>query len=135
MVKVMLRWDRIVDVVTIVWLFFFVLGSIRADLESLCDTINLSLLPIFIADLILKYKRVGKIKTFLRHHWFDILITIPYFRFLRSLRILRISRVIKTARTVKVVKGYKTIWIIKEILKFIRAFKKLKRLLKSIAVS
>ena len=126
MVKVMLRWDRIVDVVTIVWLFFFVLGSVRADLESLCDTINLSLLPIFIADLILKYRRVGKIKTFLRHYWFDILITIPYFRFLRSLRILRIS---------KVVKGYKTIWIIKETLKLIRAFKKLKRLLKSIATS
>jgi len=131
MAREMLRWDRIVDVIAIIWLFFFILGSIRADLESLCDTINLSLLPVFVADLVLKYRRVGKVKTFLKYYWFNILTIIPYFRFSRSLRILGFSRAIRIVRAVKSVEGYKVTQVVKGILKLIRVFKKSKRELTS----
>ena len=129
-----LQWDSFVDFVTVVWLFFFALGFIRPDLGSLCDTVNLGLLPVFIADLAFKYKKVGDLKIFIRHHWFDILIAVPYFRFLRALRILRAARVIKTAKIAKggkVTKSAKsTSWIMKKTLKIVKAIKKLKRIFK-----
>lgn len=56
-------------------------------------------------------------RTFLKYHWFDVLITIPYFRFLRALRMLRVSRIVVTARVAR---------IARETLRFTRAFKKLK---------
>lgn len=118
-----LRWDSIVDLVTIVWLFFFALGLIRPDLGDLCDGVNLALLPVFVADLVFKYKGVKSLKTFLKYHWFDVLITIPYFRFLRALRILRVSRIVGTARAARMAR---------EMLRFTRAFKKLKSILKGV---
>lgn len=122
-----LWWDYIVDLITITWLFFFVLGFIRSDLENLCDIINLSLLPVFVTDLVLKYREVKSLRIFLRYYWFDILITIPYFRFLRAFRILKISRAVRTVKTVKIAKGSGVTRTIRKILKVIKAVKKLKK--------
>jgi len=133
-------WDKLVDVVTIVWLFFFVLGFFSPSLESLCSVINLGLLPIFIADLVVRYKRVGSVKRFLRYHWFDILITIPYFRFLRALRILRAiraARILKASRTLKsgkaIIAAKTTLYALRKVGKLVKAIKKVKRVMKYIA--
>ncbi len=124
-------WNVFVDLVTVVWLFFFILGFVEPSLEELCGNINLGLLPIFVLDLVVRYRRVGNLKLFLRHHWFDIIIVIPYFRFLRVLRILRAARVARTVKAAKAVKTMKLeVKYLASIEKWVKAVKKAKRILK-----
>ncbi len=137
-----MSWDRFVDVVTIIWLLFFALGSFNPGLETLCSTINLSLLPVFIADLIIKYKRVGNAKYFLKHHWLDILTAIPYFRFLRVFRIVRAVRAVRGLKASKTLKSGKAViaaktmlYTLKKAEKIVKALKKAKRLVKYIKTS
>ena len=56
--------------------------------------INLSLLPVFIADLYVGYMRVGDLRTFLRKRWLDVLAAVP---FLRVLRVARAARILRLA--------------------------------------
>ena len=37
---------------------------------------------VFLVDVIFKYRAIGNWKIFLRKHWFDILLLIPFFRIL-----------------------------------------------------
>ena len=96
-------WDRFVDIVTFLWLGLFALDIAMA--YSALEDILFWCLAIYGMDLVVKYRRVGSFKLFLRHHWVSILMTVPYFRVLRLVRLFRLLRVMRAA---KVVPGLKS---------------------------
>jgi hypothetical protein len=60
------------------------------------DGIGLGLLSIFVADLGVTYYRANEPPLrFLRHHWLDVLLVIPYFRIFRVLRVVRLLRLLR----------------------------------------
>jgi len=122
-----LRWDRFVDLVTIVWLGVFVVGELLSEYGPVCDCINLALLPVFAADLMVRYRRVGNLRKFLRKHWLDILIVIPYFRFLR---LIRLAKVVKATKITKPVKTVNPQTVLKKLMKYVKFFKKILRFMK-----
>ena len=89
-------WDRFVDCITVIWLVVFFTGI--ANPGIIPDGVEPGLLSVFVVDLLVKYRRVGKLRTFIRRHWSDILMVIPYFRILRLLRVIRIIRAAKIAK-------------------------------------
>lgn len=110
-----MKWDRFVDLISVVWVGIFILGQIYSRWRYMCDNINIFLLSIFVADLVVKYRKVHNWKVFLKRHWWDILIVIPYFRIFRVLKSLRILRVLRIGRSVKVVKTTKAIKGVKSV--------------------
>lgn len=62
------------------------------------DTFSWIIWGIFAIDVYLKYRASENWKYFLRHHWFDILLLIPFFRILRLLRLLRLVKTLKLLR-------------------------------------
>ena len=93
-------WDRFVDGVTVIWLTIFFVGI--ANPGVIPGGVELGLLSVFVADLFVKYRRVGKFRTFIRRHWSDILMVIPYFRIFRVLRLIRLLRILRVARIARV---------------------------------
>jgi voltage-gated potassium channel len=96
-------WVIFVDVVTINWLVVFAVGVFTSNevTADRCEFITLLLLPVFVIDLFVLLKRADNFRSFIKQHWFDILIVIPYFRVFRLLkfaRVLRALRLIKLAR-------------------------------------
>ncbi len=88
-----LKWDYFVDIATVVWLALFVLGY--TNQLAVPDLILQTMLAIFVADLVVKYRREGNLKSFLRHRWIDILLVIPWFRAFRFLRFIRMFRLLR----------------------------------------
>ena len=89
------RWRLFVDIATVVWLLLFVLMLLPGEqFEGLgVRTVSLALLAVFVADLGVTYHRSGERPThFLRTHWLDVLLVIPYFRIFRILRVGRALR-------------------------------------------
>ena len=135
-------WDEFVDLVTVVWLFVFVIGLVYPDYSSVTDTINLGLLPVFIADLYVGYRRTGDLRTYIRKKWLDILLVIPFLRILRIIRIIRVVKTVKAVKTMsKTTKIIKTTNTIKTqslttkasyIEKTIKFYKKTKRIIKKL---
>ena len=120
------QWRLLVDVTTVVWLVVFALSlAPGSPLDSrIANRIGIGLLGIFVADLGVTYWRAGETPvSFVRHHWFDVLLVIPYFRVLRMLRILRFLRLLRSARILR-------LW--KIVLSSVRASKKLGRTLEMV---
>jgi len=96
-----LTWSGFVDVITIIWLVIFIL--IFFDLETpmnlLLEYTLLSFLLIFILDLFILYKRAENYKMFMKKHWFDILMVIPFFRILRIVRVFKLLKVTKSVKS------------------------------------
>ncbi len=90
-----LRWDYFVDIATVVWLTLFVLGY--TNQLAVPDLIIQSMLAIFVADLVVKYRREGNLKSFLRHRWTDIVLVMPWFRVFRLLTFIRMLRLPRIA--------------------------------------
>ena len=90
-------WIRIVDAVTVVWLSAFITGwfSSSALVQSRCTLVTLWLLPVFVCDLIVLFRKEDDFKTFIRKRWFDVLLVIPYFRVFRIFRMARVLKVLK----------------------------------------
>ena len=95
-------WDRFVDTVTYAWLGVFAAQFVVSN--PVLDSFLIWSLPIYVADLGVKYKRVGNFRTFLRQHWVSILLTIPWLRVLRILRFLRLLRLMRAGRIVRILK-------------------------------
>ena len=68
------------------------------------DSFLIWTLPIYVADLGVKYKRVGNFRTFLRQHWVSIILTIPWLRALKILRFLRLLRLMRAGRVARILK-------------------------------
>ena len=90
-----LKWDYFVDIATAVWLALFLLRY--TNQVPAPDLILQTMLAIFVADLVVKYRREGNLKSFLRHRWIDILLVIPWFRAFRFLKFIRMLRLLRTA--------------------------------------
>lgn len=93
-------WDRLVDLVTVIWLGMFFAniaspGLIPASLE-------IGLLSVFVADLVVKARTAPNLRTFVRTRWTDILMVVPYFRVLRILRLTRLLRLLRATRVARV---------------------------------
>lgn len=99
------KWTRLVDAITVFWLAVFVLGFFTSPgIARVCNILNIAILAVFAADLVLTYKDSDNRRTFLKRHWLDVLMIIPYFRIFRILRIARLLRVAKVVRVAKVAK-------------------------------
>jgi voltage-gated potassium channel len=106
------NWAIFVDVVTINWLVVFAVGLFTSNevTADQCEFITLLLLPVFVIDLFILLKRADNYQTFIKQHWFDILIVIPYFRVFRLLKfakVLRALRLIKFARLLGITRAVK----------------------------
>jgi len=91
-------WDRLVDVVTFVWLGVFA-AEFLAPFDG-SGMLLLLLLLVYVVDLGVQYRRVGNLRRFLKTHWLTILMVIPYFRVLRLLRLFRLLRAMRAVRVV-----------------------------------
>ncbi len=95
------RWDRFIDGVTLLWLGVF-LANLVTSLGAIAVVILLSLMVIYVADLVVQYRRVGRISLFLRKHWLTILMIIPYVRVLRLVRLVRAMRTLRVLRLMRI---------------------------------
>jgi hypothetical protein len=64
----------------------------------LLDYFLLTLLLIFIIDLFYLYRMCDNYRHFFKKHWFDILMTAPFFRVLRLLRAFKLLRITKSIK-------------------------------------
>ena len=109
----MRHWTTVVDLSTVAWFCIFVVGfmAFDADLVGLEPLIkipesyqtvwivaNWSIWGVFAVDVWFKYCRVRSPREFVRRHWFDLLLLIPFFRVLAILRVLRLLRMLRLAR-------------------------------------
>ena len=97
-------WDALVDAATVVWLSAFTVGMMYEKYSGVTDTINLSLLPVFVADLYVGYRRMGNFRKFLRERWLDVLAVIPFLMVIRAARILRLARARRVEKALKALK-------------------------------
>lgn len=95
-----LTWSRFVDIITIVWFVVFILTFFDFDkfFTKILDYTALFLLFIFILDLVFLYKKSDSSRSFLKYHWFDIIMVIPFFRILRIFRVFRLLKVGKSIK-------------------------------------
>ena len=104
-------WARYVDITTVVWLVIFFIGLLAFDsdlfgydeplilvpqeMQGAWDILSWIIWGVFVIDVYFKYKAIGNWRIFLRKHWFDLLLLIPFFRILRILRLLRLLKMLK----------------------------------------
>lgn len=96
------RWNHVVDLSTVAWFCIFVVGFMAFDadlvgLEPLIEipesyqtawnVVNWSIWGVFAVDVWFKYRRIRSPREFVRRHWFDLLLLIPFFRVLAILRV------------------------------------------------
>ena len=89
------QWRIVVDVATVIWLVIFAYSFAPGAPwgNATIEGIGLGLLGIFVADLgVTSYRANEPPLRFLRHHWLDVLLVIPYFRIFRVLRVVRLLR-------------------------------------------
>jgi len=109
--KLDIYWKIFVDIITIVWIFSFLMGLI-IDFEDTSFLHNLSYLiyVFFLIDILFTLIRYKSINLFFKENWLDILTIIPIFRLIRFLRFFRIAKfrgLIKLIlKSKKVKKGY-----------------------------
>ena len=109
-----LSWSRFVDFVTIIWLVIFILSFFTSpSTEETLRTINIAILSVFVIDLGVLYWKIRSPSIFIKKHWIDILMVIPYFRIFRIARILRLVRFVRIAKSIKVIKMSKAMKVSK----------------------
>jgi len=107
-------WAHSVNGTTVIWLVIFFVGlfAFDSDLfgfeEPLIDfpeewqlyweILSWIIWLVFALDVYFKYRSSENWKIFLKKHWFDIILLIPFFRILRVLRLLRLLKTLKFAR-------------------------------------
>ena len=113
------KWTALVDLITIFWLALFITGLISTNeiIKERCGLATLCLLPVFVLDLVVLFRKEDNFKTFLKKRWFDVLLVIPYFRVFRLFRMARLLKVLKLLK-------------LKKFLNFTRFSKKSKRVTK-----
>ncbi|MDE1863563.1 MAG: hypothetical protein KGI33_11715 [Thaumarchaeota archaeon] len=107
------NWDKAVDGITVLWFGNFFVGffsfdaglfglntviNIPKDWQPSWDIISWAVWVVFIVDICFKYKTSENCKIFLKKHWFDILLLIPFFRVIRLVRLLRLLKTLKFAK-------------------------------------
>lgn len=100
-------WNLFVDAMSLVWIVAFSTSLLAYDARLITmdpailyvtDAITIFAMPVFIADLMLKYHRSEHSKVFFKKHWLDILFVVPYFRMLRALSMVRIVGLVRLGK-------------------------------------
>lgn len=117
----LINWPRVVDAATIAWLAVFVIGFLAFDadlvgleplvaipghVEPVWDAINWAIWGVFAVDVFYKYRQSENAKAFLKNHWIDLVLLVPFFRILLLFRIARLLRLIRVLRTLEVVSEF-----------------------------
>ncbi len=68
--------------VVIIITFFF--KDIAHAYEHWIEIADITIISLFVIDLIFKFIRVRKVKTFIRSYWLDIIAVFPFYLFLRA---------------------------------------------------
>ena len=108
------RWIQSVNIVTIGWVVFFLVGLLAFDsdlfgfkdpllqlpdtLAYYWDILSWIIWSVFAFDVFLKYRVSENWKIFLKKHWFDIVLLVPFFRLFRVFRLLRLLKTMKFAK-------------------------------------
>ncbi|MCK4420481.1 hypothetical protein KAW48_01690 [candidate division WOR-3 bacterium] len=102
------KWSKFVDIATVIWLGIFIIGFFSTGkIAHACDILNIVLLSVFVADLVIIYRSSGSWHVFLKKHWFDILMVIPYFRVFRIFRIFRVLKIVRMGKAARALKATK----------------------------
>jgi hypothetical protein len=90
--------ERVFRILPFVWVILF---SVTFFTESkIVEGLLLVVTVGYILELIFEYKRSESLRSFLRSHWMDILMVIPFFRLVKigkTLKILRYGKKISQA--------------------------------------
>lgn len=102
------KWTKVVDIVTIIWLGIFMIGFFVTErIVHVCNILNVAILSVFVADLVIIYKSSSNWRMFLKKHWFDIIMVIPYFRIFRIFRIFKVLKILRVAKVARAAKAAK----------------------------
>jgi len=94
------KWQITVDIVTFIWLITFLFSLFtKGETKQYLEYTSYAICILFIIDLIVIYKLSKSIKYFLKNHWFDILLAIPFFRIFRFAKIGKLLRVNKSLKS------------------------------------
>ena len=136
-----LKWSKLVDKITILWLIIFIIGFFTTgNISYICEILNLIILLVFLADLVIVYKYSRNLKDFLKGHWFDIIMVIPYLRVFRIFKIFKVLRIYKTIRIIKLINSANAIskvskvFILKRIVNAMKIIHEILDLLRTIRV-
>ncbi len=100
-------WKIFVDLVSIIWLGAFITSlfsydfsffAINPNIIKMTDTITLFTLPVFVADLMIKYYILRHSKTFFKEHWIAILFVVPYIRLFRIFSMVKVLGFVRLGR-------------------------------------
>ena len=123
------KWILFVDIVTGIWLCMFILTFfLSEEIKRIFDIILLSMLFIYLIDLVFIYKN-SKRKNFFKDHWFDIVVVIPYFRLFRFLKFIRFLKMARISKGTKAIKGSERVND-KGVEKVFKGFIKMRKLIK-----
>ncbi len=124
-------WMLLVDIAAFVWLSAFIVSllsyldvfaNVAPRILEVTDTITLLVLPLFAADLTLKYRLSKSPKKFLKKHWMSLIILLPYFRIFKVLSVLHVAGF---ARLGKIPRAWSALWYsIKAVYKFLKLSRK-----------
>lgn len=103
------NWIKTINGVTIFWLILFTVGFLSFDTDLLgldypiiqfpsewevpWEVISWVVWGFFVVDVYFKYKNSKNWKVFIRKHWFDIILLIPFFRIFRLIRLLKLIKI------------------------------------------
>ncbi|OQY39742.1 MAG: hypothetical protein B6226_01295 [Candidatus Cloacimonetes bacterium 4572_65] len=112
--KILIIWSKTVDIVTILWLAFFIL-SIFTELinEVFANLFSMFIYAFFVVDLIVIYINHNSKKEFLKENWLDILMVLPLFRLVKVMRLFKIIKLKNLYKifnkSKKLQRGFKTV--------------------------
>jgi len=84
--------NRLVDIVTLLWVVSFVVSFAGGTIGRIADVVCIAAGFVFVCELAAAYRRSGSFREFVRENLFELVMLVPVFR---GLRLLRLSRRLK----------------------------------------
>lgn len=97
-------------VAVVLYLYLDLVASSGHLMYGLKKPLQYSILAYFVADLAVLFMMYEENKLFFRNHWFDILLTVPFFtafKGLKGMKIIKMSKGGKFLKPSKALKGVK----------------------------
>lgn len=125
-------WDTVVIIAVAIAIIIFIL-PLTFDVgkyQKFLLVLDLIILAIFIFDLFILYRRSKNWRSFLSHHWIDLLAVLPFNSFFQVAKLARVSKIIKVAsKTTELSKAAHVAKLLRanHTMKYFSAEKKLRR--------
>lgn len=120
--------DKILPLILIVLVIYLYLELFASSTNILYHQktyLQYVLLAYFTADLMVLFSMYEENREFFRNHWFDILLTIPFFTAFKGLKGFRIIKLTQTTYFLKLTKSLKTVKIVQKTVKLGKKGRKL----------